>query len=85
MVAPNCCRDCSASYQNIAINLQKALETFGLEVDELATRSDLDVDRLAAMIECTAREITVLEAERVAVALDKPVAWLLTDHEAEAL
>jgi|TARA_R110000787_G_scaffold286368_4_gene404418 hypothetical protein len=80
MVAPKCSCDCSASYQNIAVNLQKALETLGIAVGDLAARSNLDADRVTAMIECTAEEITVLEAERVAHALDKPVTWLLTAH-----
>ena len=51
-----------------------------MAVGELAARSDLDADRLNAMIQCTAQEITVLEAERVAGALEKPMTWLLTAH-----
>ncbi|GMN04465.1 hypothetical protein MTsPCn3_31960 [Erythrobacter sp. MTPC3] len=85
MVAPKCSCDCSASYQNISVNLQKALEVFGMAVGDLAARSDLDADRVTAMLECTAEEITVLEAERVAHALGKPVTWLLADPQAVCL
>ena len=85
MVAPKCSCDCSASYQNIAVNLQKALEASEGSVGDLAARSGLAAYRVTAMIECTAKGITVLEAERVAGALGKPVTWLLADHQAASL
>ncbi|WP_390588534.1 hypothetical protein [Erythrobacter sp. MTPC3] len=56
-----------------------------MAVGDLAARSDLDADRVTAMLECTAEEITVLEAERVAHALGKPVTWLLADPQAVCL